>query len=92
MKAQATVSNVGDTTIRGIVVELRVDPDGLLVSKGPISVGQLKGGRSATASWALCGVLPGNYVVLARATFNGISVHSDAVLLRVTAGGRKTCA
>jgi hypothetical protein len=91
VKAQATASNVGAATIRPIVIELRVDPAGVQASKGPLQISQLKAGKSSTVSWSVCGQVPGSYVVLARATFDGVSIDSGAVLLTVAAGGRKAC-
>lgn len=91
IQARATVSNLGPTTIRGIRVELRVDPSGLRLVKAAIDLAQLKAGKSSTVTWAVCGRVVGSYVLLARATAGGASIDSQAQVLTISSGGRKTC-
>jgi hypothetical protein len=89
--ARARVTNLGGASLRGIVVTLRLDPDGLLV-KRPASkkVPQLAPGKTSIVSWSLCGRRPGILVILAQATVGGVTVESPARVLTITAGHR-TC-
>lgn len=91
LQAQATVSNVGSFSIREIQVELRVDPGGLRVNKGTVDLAQIKAGKSAVASWAVCARVAGTYVLLARATADGASIESPARVLTIVPGGRRSC-
>jgi hypothetical protein len=90
--ADATVSNLGSTRLAAIEVELRVDTAGLgIKGNGKTTVSKLAAGRSATVSWSICALQPGNYVVLARAVVAGVAVDSQARLLAVTGVRRKGC-
>lgn len=96
VRATATVRNLGVSPLQHVVVEIRVDPAGVIVKgSGPKAVGALNGGERARVSWSLCGAVPGAYVVLARATGDGpagpFSAEGPAALLRVTGDPRKTC-
>ena len=91
IKATAKVTNNGVTTVKSIQVELRGDPVGLAFRAGNVSIGQLKPGKSALATWSVCGRSAGAYVLLARVTFEGVSIDSPARMFLVQGGGRKTC-
>jgi hypothetical protein len=91
-QASATVTNIAGATIRSIVVALRADSTDVRIGKGSIAISQLKGGKSATVSWTVCGRTPGTYVLLARVTADTWSVDSDARILTILPGGKKACA
>lgn len=91
-KAEARVTNLGPTTLRNLAVELRVDQSGLSIRRALLQLTSIKPGRSTTVSWQVCGVVVGSYVLLVRAIESGESVDSQARLLTVRAGGRRSCA
>jgi hypothetical protein len=90
--ARSRLTNLGAAGLKGIVVTLRLDPDGLLV-KRPASktLQQLAPGRTATVSWSICGRRPGILIVLAQATVGGVTVESPARVLTIVDGGKRTC-
>ena len=90
--ARVTTTNLGTTTLKSVAVRVRFQPVGL-VAKGPVSttLQQVKGGRSADASFKICAVLVGSYVVLAQATLDGVTVESPARLLVVVEGRPAKC-
>lgn len=92
VKATATVVNVGTARASRVLVSLRVDSAGLRV-KGtdPVTISGLQPGNDKSASWSVCALQPGNYLLLARVTVDGASVDSPAVLLSVTGQRRKAC-
>ena len=91
-KAEARVTNLGAATLHDVAVELRVDQSGLSIRRALVQVASIKPGRSTTVSWQVCGVVAGSYVLLVRAIESGESVDSQARLLTVRAGGRRSCA
>ena len=92
LRATATVINAGATRLSGIAVELRIDAAGLRVQGSTAStIARLQPGRSASAVWTVCAVQPGNYVLLARGTVNGVSIDSPARLLTVAGERRRGC-
>jgi CARDB protein len=92
VRAKASVTNLGPTTITEVSVALRVDRTGLVVS-GPASstIDRLRPGQTASVTWSICGQVAGQYIVLARASHGGVDVESLARLLRITDGGRRVC-
>jgi hypothetical protein len=82
--AKATVHNAGQRKLAVVTVSLRVDITGLLVKGGTLSISGLKGGRSGAVQWSVCGRSAGTYLLLARATVDGVDVDSPAQLLVVT--------
>jgi hypothetical protein len=84
-RAVATVSNSGTARAAKVLVSLRVDTAGLRI-KGtdPVTISGLQPGHPKSATWSVCGLQAGNYVLLARVTVDGASVDSPAVLLSVT--------
>jgi len=90
-RAEATVQNLGASPLNSIKVELRADHAGLVIGDPIRDVNSLKGGKSATLSWTVCGKAAGSYVLLARVTANGIAVDSLARVLVVVSGGKKAC-
>ena len=92
VKARATVGNVGIVAVRRVDVALRLDPVGLVL-RGPTTrhLQQVREGRSATVPWAMCGSVPGTYVVLAQASADGVTVESAARLLTIAPGNRRSC-
>lgn len=92
LRAEATVTNHGAGIVRDVIVELRLDPDGLIVRQDRLrAIGRIKGGRSTSVSWRVCAAAPGSYVLLAQATADGTTVESDASIVSVAHGGRRSC-
>jgi hypothetical protein len=91
LRAEATLTNVGATTLRSIRVELRADRAGLVIQDPISSVSQLRAGRSVTLAWSVCGRQVGSYVLLVRATAAGVSIDSQARVLAIVPGGRRSC-
>jgi CARDB protein len=90
--AGATITNVGPSTLNSIVVNLRVDPAGLVVNKASQSIAQLKPGKSATVSWSVCGRTVGSYVLLAQVTIGKMAVDSPGRVLTITPNtAKKMC-
>lgn len=95
--ALAQVDNAGTAPITGVIVTLHVQPDGVAIADGsPRLIGAIGGSETASATWEVCGLLPGNYLLLARATANMVDgdvveTESNARLLEVTDRGRKPC-
>jgi len=95
--AVAQVDNAGPSPLTDVSVTLHVQPDGVAAVDGfDRLLGVIGSTETASTTWDLCGLLPGNYVLLARATAtmaDGAVVETDsnARLLEVTARGRKPC-
>jgi hypothetical protein len=91
LRARATVANVGPGAVR-VSVELRFDQRGVSL-KGPATaaVPKLQPGQSATVTWNLCALRPGQYVLLARATAGGVATDSAARVLTIAGQRRKGC-
>jgi hypothetical protein len=84
--ATATVVNSGGAPVTDVAVVLAADAN-LAVSGGDTRpIGTIPGNASAQASWPLCALAPGGYVVLARVTAGPYRADSVAQLLNVTAG------
>jgi hypothetical protein len=84
--ASAMVSNPGSAPVANVVVTLAADPN-LTIAGGveTRTLGTLPGNSSAGATWSLCALAAGNYVVLARATAGSFLVDSPGQLLNVSA-------
>ena len=95
--AEAHINNAGPSAVTDVGVTLHVQPDGVAGAGGFTRLlGVIGSTETASTTWDLCGLLPGNYVLLARATAtmaDGAVVETDsnARLLEVTARGRKPC-
>ncbi len=90
--ARVTATNVSSDTLRSISLNVRFEPVGL-IRRGPSTsrVNQLKSGRSADASFALCAAAAGSYVVLAQAVHDGVTIESPARLVSVLEGRKQGC-
>jgi hypothetical protein len=92
LKASATVSNSGTARAPKVIVALRVDATGLRIKgSDTLTITNLQPGHPKSASWSLCALQPGNYLVLARVTVDGVATDSPAVLLSVTGQRKKAC-
>lgn len=95
--ALALVENAGGSAVTDVIATLHVRPDGVAAAGGFTRfLGTIEGNGTAWTSWDICGLLPGNYVLLARATATMpdgevVQADSDARLLEVTERGRKPC-
>lgn len=88
----ATVANIGTGRASRIDVSLHVDAVGLRVrGSDVITIAQLQPGRTKTATWSVCALQVGNYVLLARATVDGVAFDGPAVVLSVSGQRRKAC-
>ena len=93
VRAGATVTNVGPTRVSNVTIELRLDATGLGVRGGLTTlIARLQPGRSTTVSWNLCARQAGSYLILARATIDGVAVESEARLLTVSGQRKRGCA
>jgi hypothetical protein len=91
-QAKAIVTNDGTVPARDVVVELRLDREGLVVHKGgERRIGQVKGGKSASVAWSVCATAPGSYVLLSQVTSDGATVESAARIVTVTGDGQRRC-
>ncbi len=84
VRARAEVRNLGAGAIGPVLIELRYEPVGLEV-RGTVTqeVRRIAAERSASVTWQLRGVVPGSYVMLARATTGPFTTESEAVLLTI---------
>jgi hypothetical protein len=90
--ARASVTNAGLAALANAALTLRADPTGLRVGgSNPRPLGELESGRTRSVSWQLCGLQPGSYVVLARATASGFGADSRAATLRLAPAERARC-
>jgi len=87
--ATATVRNFTSGTLKTVTIDLRFDASGLALKPTGSQSVQVKAGRTADAKWSICGTRVGSYVIVARATVNGVSIDSDARLLTITLGAKK---
>jgi hypothetical protein len=86
VSAAATVLNSGGAPAANVVVVLTADPN-LTVSGGETRpFGTIPARASANASWSLCALKPGGYVVVVRATAGSFQADSRGQLLNVSAG------
>lgn len=91
VRARASVTNLGSSSLERVALELRLEPSGLLVRGGTTrTVGTLRPGKSAGSSWSVCPQQPGRYLLLAHATAPPFAADSAARLLAV-AGGTASC-
>jgi hypothetical protein len=90
VQAQASVANLTKAALTSVVVELRVDLAGLRIKPPNSQALSVKAGRTATGKWSVCGMVPGSYVIVARATVGGIAVDSPGHVLTVTPANRKS--
>jgi hypothetical protein len=91
VKARARVLNAGPTTVRDVVVSLRIDTTSFGVRGNRVTIGQIQAGRTASVAWTLCGRVPGAYLVFAQATLDGVTIESPAALLTILPGSGKRC-
>jgi len=91
VKAEARVTNLGTSTLKGIGLELRADRVGLAIHRPFADVSQLKPGKSTAVSWTVCSRSAGSYVLLVRASIGGLAMDSPAQLLQILPSSRKTC-
>jgi hypothetical protein len=90
--ARVTATNIGPETLRSVSLNVRFEPVGL-VPRGATTtrLNQLKGGRSAEASFRLCAAATGSYLILAQAQLDGVTIESPARLLSVVDGRQAKC-
>jgi hypothetical protein len=98
VEARVTVANEGGQALEGVVVDIRSDRSGVTVVGGanPAQLGRIGPGGTRRASWRLCAVQAGSYVILARARFaapNGSTVSSESAadLLEVRPKPKAAC-
>jgi len=84
--ATATVLNSGGAAVTDVAVALAADPNLTIMGGETRPLGTIAAGATATASWPLCALAPGGYVVVARATGGSFHTDSPAQLLNVSAG------
>jgi hypothetical protein len=84
--ATASATNLGSAPLSGVELELRVDPLGVVVGGGPKRTVSIAGSSSSTASWPVCGLAPGSYVVLVSGKLGPVTVESAAQVLDVLPG------
>jgi hypothetical protein len=87
-RATATVSvrNLGSQLLSGAAT-LQLESTGIAAAGDATQqLGSIPGGGTASASWQVCGVAPGNYVLVAQAAAGGFSAASLGRLLSVTQG------
>jgi hypothetical protein len=85
--ASATVFNPGSTPVANVVLTLAADPNLTIAGSGATQVlGTIPGNSTAGASWSLCPLAGGNYVVVARANAGSFEADSPAQVLNVNAG------
>jgi len=96
VRAQATATNLEPDPLADVSLTLRSDPSGLSLG-GPATqrVSAIAAGGSASATWTVCGVEPGSYVVLVRGTFTSatgrlVASESSGELLEIVSSQR-TC-
>ena len=89
VQVQATVSNLTRSTIASVVVELRVDIEGLRIRSSNSQTVSVQAGKDVSVRWQACGAAAGSYVVVARATIGGAHVDSQARLLTIGVANRK---
>jgi hypothetical protein len=89
LQARAIVTNAGSGVVGPISVELRVDHEGIALRGAPArALAQVKPGKNGVVLWAICGRVPGSYLLLVRATVDGTAIDSPARLLTITDGTR----
>jgi subtilase family serine protease len=92
VKATATVTNSGTGRATDVAVSLRIDSTGLRIrGADTTTIATLQPGRSRSVAWTVCAVQAGTFVLLVRATVDGVSVESPGVLLTVSGQRRKGC-
>lgn len=72
-----------------VVVELRVDIEGLRIRSSNSQTVSVQAGKDVSVRWQACGAAAGSYVVVARATIGGAHVDSQARLLTIGVANRK---
>jgi hypothetical protein len=80
----ATVSNLGTSSLSNVDVTLQLDSS--VGGASTKTLASIAGGGTGSVSWQLCGAVPGNYVLLAKAQFGAFSSESAAQVLQITAG------
>jgi hypothetical protein len=85
--ATADVRNLGIQPLPGAAVTLQLESTGIaVVGNATQQLGTIPAGGTASASWQVCGVAPGNYVLAAQAAAGDFTAASPARLLAVTQG------
>lgn len=95
--ALVVLQNHGAEAISAVSVTLRAQPAGVATSGSWTRTFSTVGpGQERAAAWGLCGLQPGNYVLMATATATlssgaQIASESNAQLLEVRSGKSKRC-
>jgi hypothetical protein len=82
--ATATVSNLGAAPLSDVDVTLQADSG--IAGASTKRLPSIAGGSTASAAWQLCGLAPGNYVLLAKGQAGSFSAESAAQLLQIASG------
>jgi hypothetical protein len=86
--ATAEVRNLGTQPVPGAAVTLQLESTGIAIDGNATQqLGIIPAGGTASASWQVCGVARGNYVLVAQAAAGDFTAASPARLLAVTQGG-----
>jgi hypothetical protein len=85
--ATATISNLGVAPLANVGITLQIDST--IGGASTKTLAAIAGSGTGSVSWQLCGAVPGNYVVLAKAQFGAFSSESPAQVLQITAGAAK---
>lgn len=84
VRVRAIVHNLGDAVVGPVSVELRFSPAGLDVRSEPAHViRRIVVGRSGSVAWRVRGLVPGVYVLVARASVGPFTTDSPAAVLRI---------
>ena len=84
--ANATVLNSGGSPVTDVAVVFAADPNLTVLGGETRPLGTIPAGGSASASWPVCALAAGSYVVVARATAGSFQSDSPAQLLNVSPG------
>jgi hypothetical protein len=92
--AITTATNIGRRTLRSVMINLDT-PSGLN-GGGTRTLSSIAPGSTARQTWPLCTNLPGNYILVARATYTDatgrhITVASLARLVNITKARNARC-
>jgi hypothetical protein len=84
--ATAVVSNLGSAALRRLTVRLRVASGLTVDGSATHRIRELLPRATAATTWALCGRVPGSYLVFAEVAVDGWVVDSPVRLVAVTPG------
>lgn len=82
--ATATVSNLGAAPLANVDVVLQADSS--VAGASTKHLASIAGGGTASATWQLCALAPGSYVLLAKGQSGAFASESGAQVLQVAAG------